>query len=173
MSLISDLVGWRNVFLGESVFYVGVYVGEAVSGQIATAFTTTGTSWQVAMHAVGITGLVAAVLILLLVREPDRQPSLVEGLQERGEEMLVRRNRELKSRDFLAVGKEFKAALNYVMHLRSFWLLVLSAAFRQLGGNVFMPSYLANTYPSQKNLLSNYRIIVGVVGSSSVLTSIF
>ena len=78
----------------------------------------------------GIIRLVVAVLILLLVQEPDRQPSLVEGLQERGEEMLVRRNRELKSRDFLAVGKEFKAALNYVVHLRSFWLLVLSVAFR-------------------------------------------
>ncbi|OCL13377.1 MFS general substrate transporter [Glonium stellatum] len=181
VSLISDLVGWRNVFLGESVFYVGVYVGEAVSGQIATAFTATGTSWQVAMRAVGITGMVIAVLILLVVREPDRQASLVEGLQERGEEVLVRRNRELKFRDFLALGKEFKVALHYVMHLRSFWLLVLSAAFRQLGGNVFgyyMPSYLADTYPSQKNLLSNYGIIVGVVGSFSVLaggllTSIF
>ena len=32
-----------------------------------------------------------------------------------------------------------------------------------------MQSYLANTYPSQKNLLWNYGIIVGVVGPPSVL----
>ena len=120
VSVISDLFGWWNVLLGEGVFYVGVYVKEAISGQIAMAFTATGTSWQVAMRAVAIIRLVVAVLILLLVLEPDRQLGLVEGLQERGEEILVRCNRELKSRDFLAVGKEFEAALNYVMHLRSF-----------------------------------------------------
>jgi MFS family permease len=56
ISLISDLVAWRNVFLGNSVLYVGVYVGEAVNGQIANAFINTDTSWQIAMRAIGITG---------------------------------------------------------------------------------------------------------------------
>jgi len=28
VSLISDLVRWWNVLLGESVFYVGVYIGD-------------------------------------------------------------------------------------------------------------------------------------------------
>lgn len=75
VSLISDLVGWRNVFLGESVFYVGVYVGEAISGQIATAFAQTHISWQVAMRAIGITGIVVAVLLRLVLREPERNSS--------------------------------------------------------------------------------------------------
>jgi MFS family permease len=56
ISLISDLVAWRNVFLGNSFLYVGVYVGEAVNGQIANAFINTDTSWQIAMRAIGITG---------------------------------------------------------------------------------------------------------------------
>lgn len=56
--------------------------------------------------------------------------------------------------------------------MRSFWLLVLSASFRQLGGNVFgyyMPTYLSTLFPAKVNLLSRYGIIVGVVGSVTVL----
>ena len=56
--------------------------------------------------------------------------------------------------------------------MRSFWLLVLSASFRQLSGNVFgyyMPTYLSTLYPSHGDLLSRYGIIVGVVGSVAVL----
>ena len=56
--------------------------------------------------------------------------------------------------------------------MHSFWLLTLSAAFRQLAGNVFgyyMPTYLSTLYPSHPNLLSRYGIIVGVVGSVAVL----
>ena len=78
ISLISDLVAWRNVFLGNSVLYVGVYVGEAVNGQIATAFNNNGTSWQVAMRAIGITGIVIAVLLRIVLREPSRRRSLVQ-----------------------------------------------------------------------------------------------
>ena len=78
ISLISDLVGWRNIFIGESVLYVGVYVGEAISGQIASAFTETGTSWRIALRAIGITGLVVAVVLRLVLREPARRESLVQ-----------------------------------------------------------------------------------------------
>lgn len=57
ISLISDLSGgWRNVFIGESAFYVGVYIGEAISGQIATAFTDNDEGWRIALRAIGITG---------------------------------------------------------------------------------------------------------------------
>lgn len=56
--------------------------------------------------------------------------------------------------------------------MRSFWLLTLSASFRQLSGNVFgyyMPTYLSTLYPSHPDILSRYGIIVGVVGSVAVL----
>ncbi|KAF2678472.1 MFS general substrate transporter, partial [Lentithecium fluviatile CBS 122367] len=152
VSLISDLVGWRNVFLGESVFYVGVYIGEAVSGQIATAFTKTGTSWRVALRAIGITGCVVAVLLRVVLREPERRASLVQLKTARA---------------------DLSATFSYIARMRSFWLLVLSAGFRQLAGNVFgyyMPSYLGDTYPDHPELFSRYGIIVGVVGSVTVLS---
>ena len=67
ISLISDLSGgWRNVFIGESFFYVGVYIGEAISGQIATAFVDNDEGWRVALRAIGITGIVIAVLVRLV-----------------------------------------------------------------------------------------------------------
>ena len=61
---------------------------------------------------------------------------------------------------------------NYLVRMRSFWMLVLSASFRQLAGNVFgyyMPTYLSTLYSSETEFLSRYGIIVGVVGSVAVL----
>jgi len=65
-----------------------------------------------------------------------------------------------------------KATFSYIFRMRCFWLLVLSASFRQLAGNVFgyyMPTYLSTLFPSETELLSRYGIIVGVVGSVAVL----
>jgi MFS family permease len=175
LSLISDLVGWRDVFIGESVFYVGVYVGEAISGQIATSFTKTGTSWQVAMRAIGITGIVVAVLLRLVLREPPRRRSLVqqreEGIADR-DEMAMLPGAVDGRKSLRAVLGEVRATGEYLVRMRSFWLLVLSAAMRQLAGNVFgyyMPGYLSGLYPNEPELLSRYGIIVGTVGTAAVL----
>ena len=68
---------------------------------------------------------------------------------------------------------QLATTVSYLIHMHSFWLLLLSASIRQLAGNVFgyyMPSYLSNTYPDKPNLLSRYRIIVGVVGTVAVLS---
>jgi len=178
ISLISDLVGWRNVFIGESVLYVGVYIGEAISGQIATAFTETETSWRIALRAIGITGCVVAVLLRLVLREPKRRESLVQ--------MSARHHNHSIDEDFAdipphiqgtsklkAARADLHATFTYIFRLNSFWLLVLSAGFRQLSGNVFgyyMPSYLGDTYPSHTEIFSRYGIIVGVVGSVAVLS---
>lgn len=185
ISLISDLVAWRNVFLGTSVLYVGVYVGEAVSGQIAHAFTETETSWQVAMRAIGITGIVVAVLVRIAVKEPARRESLVVVLgypeatsaaspscveDSRVGPEAGTRSRKRSIRDAKA---DLRDTLEYVLRMRCFWLLLISASMRQLAGNVFgfyMPGYLSTLYPNTTNLLSRYGIIVGTVGSATVLT---
>ncbi|KAK4995797.1 hypothetical protein LTR66_004456 [Elasticomyces elasticus] len=163
VSLISDLVGKEWVFLAESVLYVGVYIGEAISAQIATAFKKTDTPWNTAMKAIGIVGLVVAILLRVVVQEPARQTSLKQG-----EESF-----EIDApKDAYTAKNDFVATLKHVLRMRSFWLLTISAGFRQLSGNVFgyyMPGYLTSIYPSQTNLLSNYGIIVGVVGSFSVV----
>jgi hypothetical protein len=78
----------------------------------------------------------------------------------------------MKERSIKAVRADLSATFGYILRMRSFWLLVLSAALRQLGGNVFgyyMPGYLSMLYPDTTNLLSRYGIIVGTVGSVTVL----
>ena len=142
---------------------MGVYVGEAISAQIATAFKKTDTPWNTAMKAIGIVGLVVAILVRVVIQEPARQTSLKQG--EESFEIDSPRNAHTAKNDFVAT-------LKHVLRMRSFWLLTISAGFRQLSGNVFgyyMPGYLSSIYPSQTNLLSNYGIIVGVVGSFSVV----
>ena len=158
---------------------MGVYIGEAVSGQIAVAFARTNTPWNTALIAIGITGVIVALFVRVLVREPRRQSALVRsaisnhlGVHE------ASASRKVKMFSAMA---DLRATCAYVAHMRSFWILVLSASFRQLSGNVFgyyMPTYLSTLYPSHLNLLSRYGIIVGVVGSVTVLagglaTSVF
>ncbi|KAL8810989.1 MAG: hypothetical protein Q9223_004255 [Gallowayella weberi] len=168
VSMISDLMGRKYVFFGASVLYVGVYIGEAVSGQIAVAFARTGTPWNTALIAIGIVGVVVALLVRVFVREPKRQISLVmaNNLDYQGPTSAIVPSRVVTAR------KDMLSTFRYIAHMESFYVLVLSAGFRQLGGNVFgyyMPSYLSKLYPSQPSLLSRYGIIVGVVGSVAVL----
>ena len=159
--------------------YVGVYIGEAVSGQISVAFASTNTPWNTALIAIGIVGVVIATMIRIFVKEPWRQTSLVnqDFPNHLGHH---RENVPLKTRLSHAY-QDAGATFDYLSRMRSFWLLALSASFRQLSGNVFgyyMPTYLSDLYPSYPDILSKYGIIVGVVGSVAVLlggllTSVF
>jgi hypothetical protein len=149
---------------------VGVYVGEAVSGQIVTAFNKTGTPWNAALRAIGIVGMVLAVITRLLLREPERRSSIVplSGISNAS----ISVPPERRTWKLAHAKKQIAASVSHIVCMRSFWLLTLSAGARQFSGNVFgyyMPSYLSSTYPSKINLLSRYGIIVGVVGSVAVI----
>ncbi|KAL8906369.1 MAG: hypothetical protein Q9207_002081 [Kuettlingeria erythrocarpa] len=173
ISLISDLMGQKYVFVGGSVLYVGVYIGEAVSGQIAVAFARTDTPWNTALVAIGIVGIVIALLVRVVVREPKRQISLVVANNIHHGGSASTSNPTAFSSRVATARKDISSTFRYIAHMRSFYLLTLSAGFRQIAGNVFgyyMPSYLSNLYPSEPSLLSRYGIIVGVVGSVAVLT---
>jgi len=167
ISLISDLTGgWRNVFIGESVLYMGVYIGEVISGQISLAFTNNQEGWRIGLRAIGITGLVVAVFLRLIVRDQGRIAGVLvgDGIYDQG------RPTWKKAKDELVL------TVKYLVRLRSGWLLLLAASTRQLAGNVFgyyMPGYLASTYPSHTDVLSRYGIIAGVVGSVAVLSGGF
>lgn len=159
---------WTDIV--HSLFYVSVYVGEAVSGQIATAFNKTNTPWYRAMRAIGITGMVLAVITRLILREPERRCAIVyEG--ETADPTIFESSPRTTSKIRLA-RQQLKASISQVVRMRSFWILTLSSGARQFSGNVFgwyMPGYLTSIYPGQTELLSNYGIIVGVVGSVAVV----
>lgn len=168
ISLISDLFAWRDVFLGNSIFYVGVYIGEAISGQIANAFVDNDAGWRIALRAVGITGIIVAVLLRLVLREPPRNKSIIQI-----NETEAGKKDDKRKPNFHAVKTDIRATIVYLARMRSFWALVLSSSMRLLAGNVFgyyMPGYLGSIYPSISDLFSHYGIIVGVVGSVTVLS---
>lgn len=82
INLVSDMIQWRSVFVGTSSFYVGVYIGKAVSGQIAIAFPDSEDGWRIALRAIGITGIVLAILVRLIVWDSGRQNSVVNSAQK-------------------------------------------------------------------------------------------
>ncbi|KAK0768443.1 hypothetical protein LTR75_018221, partial [Friedmanniomyces endolithicus] len=171
VSLISDFVPTRWLFLIESFLYVGVYIGEAVSAQIATAFGRTHTPWNDALKAIGIVGLVVAVMLRLVAREPCRKilNSAIEPV-EAHQQAHTPQTESFQAKDGAA--SLLLASVKHVVRMKSFWLLTLAAGARQFSGNVFgyyMPSYLLAQYPSKPNLLSHYGTIVGAVGSVSCL----
>jgi hypothetical protein len=101
----------------SSVLYVGVYIGEAISAQIATAFTKTDNPRNVALKAIAIVEIVIAVLLRLLVREPRRQTALVSttspNLSPNRAPSRFRLKLSLAKNDFLAV-------FSYILRMRSF-----------------------------------------------------
>lgn len=125
------------VFMGASVLYVGVYVGEAVSGQIATAFTSTDSDWRTALEAIGITGIVMAVVLRVVLREPSRKSSLVQpGVPTEDEKVDAAATDSVAGArcgvsSMSAARVQLRGTVSHVIRLRSFWLLVLSGSFRQ------------------------------------------
>jgi len=77
VSLISDLVPLRFVPLAESLLYVGVYVGEAISARISAVFKDEGKTWRLAFKAIGITGVVIAVVTVAFIREPRNRRKVI------------------------------------------------------------------------------------------------
>lgn len=143
---------------GHSFLYVGVYIGEAVSAQIATAFGRTHTPWNDALKAIGIVGLVVAVMLRLVAREPCRKilNSAIEPV-EAHQQAHTPQTESFQAKDGAA--SLLLASVKHVVRMKSFWLLTLAAGARQFSGNVFgyyMPSYLLAQYPSKPNLLSHY-----------------
>jgi hypothetical protein len=136
-----------------------------VSGQIATAFVKTDTSWKVALRAIGIVGFVLIVVLRSVVREPVRK-TLVKELDE------VHDSDDQSAQACGWTGL-LATSVKHVVRMKSFWMITLAAGARQFSGNVFgwyMPGYLSSRYPSKTELLSNYGIIVGVVGSVAVVS---
>ena len=136
------------------------------SGQIATVFTNNDEGWRIALRAIGITGIVVAVLVRLVIHDQKRIPGMIVDDK-------IYEQSDLSNSHFQAAKSRIKVTVSYLIRMRSFWLLLLSSSTRQFAGNVFgyfMPGYLSNTYPDQPQLLSRYGIIVGVVGTIAVLS---
>jgi hypothetical protein len=122
------------------------------------------------MRAIGITGMVLTVITRLILREPERRCAIVYE-SETADPIIFESGPRTSTKISLA-RQQLKASISQIVRMRSFWILTLSSGARQFSGNVFgwyMPGYLTSIYPDQKELLSNYGVIVGVVGSVAVV----
>ena len=169
VSLISDLMGAeRYVTSGEGILYVGIYIGEAISGQISTAFRKTNTSWRWAMKGVGFFGIGVGVLVrIILYREPSRRERF--GENDADAEVVDGAQVPPTGKPFI---QSIRNTIRHVVQMRSFAILALSAGLRTMSGLVFgyyMPGYLQQLYPHTENIMSIYGIIVGAVGSTAAL----
>lgn len=114
--------------------------------------------------------MVLAVITRCLLREPKRRSPIVPPVRISDESIFV--SSTTKNWKFAHANKQIKASVSQIVRMQSFWLLTLSAGARQFSGVTFgyyMPAYLSSIYPSEINLYSRYGIIVGVVGSFSVI----
>ena len=59
------------------MLYVGVYIGEAISARISAVFKDEGKTWRLAFKAIGITGVVIAVLTIAVIREPKNRRKIL------------------------------------------------------------------------------------------------
>lgn len=172
-SMISDILPLGFVPIGESFLYVGVYVGEAVSARISAAFIETDTSWRAALIGVGIAGGIISIVMVVILREPEKR--MVKLIAEEKERLTLEDETSVNSKNGSSStsarikDSELVKCLRYTLSLRSFYIIAVSAAFRQISGNVFgfyMPSYLQLVYSERKAyLVTTYGTIVGVVGS--------
>ena len=74
LSLIADYFTGSARSLAIGIHMTGLYLGQAVGGfgaTVAAAF-----SWQTTFHSFGLVGIVYAVILILLLHEKRREPSL-------------------------------------------------------------------------------------------------
>ncbi|KAL2356349.1 hypothetical protein BJ546DRAFT_600050 [Cryomyces antarcticus] len=114
----------------SGLLHVGVYVGEVISAQIATAFQKTNTPWNTAMKAIGIVELLIAVLVRFIIREPARQTSS----SPREETNRIDSSGPCSVGPSHAAKNNFVTTVNHVLRVRSFWILSLCWLQIALGG---------------------------------------
>lgn len=127
-SMISDYYPPEKRATALSVYSMGIYIGilsgYAFGGVLAAAF-----GWRKAFLVVGIPGVVLAVLLLLLVREPLRGRWEASGAVTRK--------------------PGFGETLRLLRARRSFWYFALGCAFTSYiayGNGNFLPSFLIRNH---------------------------
>ncbi|MEM7050925.1 MAG: MFS transporter [Acidobacteriota bacterium] len=147
-SLISDYYPPERRATAFAVFSMGIYVGIAfgfaLGGWIAQQF-----GWRVALMAVGLPGLLMAVLLRLTIREPARGASETQRLDDRVESLA-----------------EVRA---FLRRIPSFKHIALGAALHALGGYAFAawaPAFYIRVYQAELAKVGLWLgLIIGLGGA--------
>ncbi|MEM9810173.1 MAG: MFS transporter [Pseudomonadota bacterium] len=128
-SLISDLYTPRERGRALSIYSLGIPFGVMIAYFAGAFFVSGGTvDWRTAYIAVGLPGVVIAIVVKVFMPEPERG----------------------KSDGAATPPLPFKQALGKLAVIRSYWTMALGIAFASFGSyavNAFLTKHAVNTYP--------------------------
>ena len=101
LSMLGDAFPRRRLAMASGVYYAGIPLGTAVS-LIASGYIAPRWGWRACFYALGIAGIVAAAL-LLLVREPARRGAATAGPRPSLRQLAADVGRAMKERRELAL----------------------------------------------------------------------
>jgi len=142
-AMISDYYPPEERATALSIYSTGVHIGVLI-GFLAGGFIAQLLGWRAAFMAVGVPGVIFAVIFFLTVREPER------GRWE------TRAQAEYKP----TLGETFKVLMGY----RSFWYLSAGAgltAFAGYGNGNFTPSFLMRSHGLE---VANVGVLLAIFG---------
>jgi MFS family permease len=156
-SLISDYYAPKQRASALSIYSFGIPLGTMV-GAVAGGWLAQEFSWRVAFVIVGLPGIILALLVKLIVKEPPRGHSEVRERPLEAEDLVVEPAKPPFSlaNEFREIGAVMKVLFGKwpVLHMM---LGVTIASFGSYGSGAFVPPYFVRTY----------GLIVGLIGGFS------
>jgi MFS family permease len=163
-SLISDYYAPKQRASALSIYSFGIPLGTMV-GAVAGGWLAQEFSWRVAFVIVGLPGILLAVLVKLLVKEPPRGHSELKEHPLAPEEVVVEPPKPPFSLagEFRELGAVMKVLFGKwpVLHMM---LGVTIASFGAYGSGAFVPPYFVRGFGLG---LAQVGLIVGLIGGFS------
>jgi MFS family permease len=163
-SLISDYYAPKQRASALSIYSFGIPLG-TMFGAVAGGWLAQEFSWRVAFVIVGLPGIILAVLVKLLVKEPPRGHSEVKERPLEAEDLVIE-----PAKPPFSLANEFKELGAVMAVLFGKWpvlhmmLGVTIASFGSYGSGAFVPPYFVRTYGLG---LAQVGLIVGLIGGFS------
>lgn len=164
-SLISDYFEPKKRASALSIYSFGIPLG-TMFGAVAGGWLAQEFSWRVAFVIVGLPGILLALLVKLLVKEPPRGHSEIVERPIEAEDLVV----EPTAKPRFSLGQEFSELWAVTKILFGKWpvlhmvLGVTIASFGSYGSGAFVPPYFVRTYGLG---LAQVGLIVGLIGGFS------
>lgn len=146
-SIVSDYFPPKNRATALSIYstgvYIGIFVGYLVGGYIDKMY-----GWRVALYAMGIPGILYAILVYFTVKEPIR------GMSDPG---------GLKGKSDISI----REVVNILLSKKTFIFLAFATgfhAFTTYGVGNFTPSFLARVHGMDKAAIGLYAGLAAGLG---------
>ena len=163
-SLISDYYAPKQRATALSIYSFGIPLG-TMFGAVAGGWLAQEFSWRVAFVIVGLPGILLAIIVKLVVKEPPRGHSEMKELPLEAEDLVVE-----PPKPAFSMANEFREMWAVTKVLFGKWpvlhmvLGVTIASFGSYGSGAFVPSYFVRAFGLD---LAQVGLITGLIGGFS------